>query len=59
MLVLEIDTGDAPEEGVGFEVKFKSTMEVGGVEEGMECVATIFFERSFMKAVSSDGNIDG
>ena len=58
-MVLEIDTGDAPEEGVGFKVKFKSTMKVEGIEEGTECVATMFFERSFMEAVSSDGNVDG
>ena len=41
MLVLEVDACDAPEGGVWFEVEFKGTMKVGGIEMGMEDIATM------------------
>ena len=44
VLVLEIDTGNAPEGGVWFKVEFESTMEMGGIEEGVERVTMVFFE---------------
>ena len=57
-LVLEIDIGDAPEGGVWFKVEFHSMMEVRGIEEGVECITTMFFQRSFVETVGSDGNVD-
>ena len=41
MLVLEIDASDDPEGRVGFRVKFESTMEMRGVEEGVESITTV------------------
>ena len=40
-------------------MKFQSVMEVGGVKEEVERVATMFFKRSFMEMMGGDGNIDG
>ena len=34
-------------------------MEVRGVEEGVESVTAVFFERSFAETVGSDRNVDG
>ena len=58
-LVLKIDVGDALEGGIGFEVEFQGKMEVGGIEEGVEHITTMFFKRSFTEAVGIDGNING
>ena len=41
MLVLEVDASYAPERRILFEVEFESAVEVGGVEMGMEDVASM------------------
>ena len=41
MLVLEVDAGYAPKGRVWFEVKLKGTVEVGGVEVGMEDIVSM------------------
>ena len=40
-MVLEVDAGYAPEGRVWFKVKFEGAVEVGGVEMGMEDVASM------------------
>ena len=58
MLVLEVDTGNAPEGRVHFKVEFQGVMEMRGVEEGMERVTMVFFEGSFTEVVGSNGDVD-
>ena len=40
-LILEVHASDAPEGRVWFQVELKSTVEMGGVEMGMEDVASV------------------
>ena len=57
-MVLEIYVCNAPEGGIWFKVGLKSTMEVRGIEEGVERVMAMVFEGSLAEMVGSDGNID-
>ena len=41
MLVLEIDACNAPEGRVWFKVEFESTMEIRGIEEGVERISMV------------------
>ena len=41
MLVLEVDASYAPKGRVWFEVKLEGAVEVGGVEMGMEDIASM------------------
>ena len=58
LLVLEVDMDNTPEGGVHFEVEFQGAMEMRGIEEGVERVATVFLKGSFTEAMGGDGNID-
>ena len=40
-LVLEVDTGYTPKGRVWFKVKLKRAVEVGGIEMGMEDIASV------------------
>ena len=50
-LILEVDTCDAPEGEVWFEVEFEGTMEVRSIEEGVERVTAVTFKGSLTEVV--------
>ena len=43
-LVLEIDTGNTPERGVGFQLKFEDAADMGGIKEGVHSITLVPIE---------------
>ena len=58
-MVLEVDTSNAPERGVQFQVELKSTVEMRGVEVRMKDVATVTVQSTFMETMGSERNVNG
>ena len=57
-MVLEVHAGYAPEGRVRFEMKLESAVKVGGVEVGMEDIASMVIQHSLTKAMGGERDVD-
>ena len=58
-LILDIDPGRAPEWRIVVKMEFKDSMDMGGIQKGMQGVSFWFSKCAFTKTMGIDRDING